>query len=233
VQGPNLKGAVAEQAIVLAAMKLGVPVLAPVAEHGRADLALDVGGRLWRVQCKWGSLNPTGDVIIVRIGGSRLSTNRYICTTYTEDEVDLFAVYCGQLNRSFLLPVSLLAGKHQIHLRLRPPRNCQRACITLADDFDFDGAIAQLGERSAGSRKVAGSNPASSTPRSRPTVVASNPFRDRLGYWMERVAGGEEVLVTYRGKPRILVSPANAALRDAVTDPDSPTADQRAPPTGR
>jgi hypothetical protein len=47
----NRKGAVAEIELVLAAMKLGVPVLKPVAEHGRCDLALDIGGKLWRVQC--------------------------------------------------------------------------------------------------------------------------------------------------------------------------------------
>jgi antitoxin (DNA-binding transcriptional repressor) of toxin-antitoxin stability system len=38
--------------------------------------------------------------------------------------------------------------------------------------------------------------------------VGSNPFRDRLGYWMERAAGGEEILVTFRGKPRIRLAPA-------------------------
>jgi hypothetical protein len=39
VMNSNVKGAVAEQAIVLAAMKLRVPVLRPVDEHGRCDLA--------------------------------------------------------------------------------------------------------------------------------------------------------------------------------------------------
>jgi prevent-host-death family protein len=41
-----------------------------------------------------------------------------------------------------------------------------------------------------------------------PTVVGSNPFRDRLGYWMDRVAAGEEVILTRHGKPRIRLSPA-------------------------
>jgi antitoxin (DNA-binding transcriptional repressor) of toxin-antitoxin stability system len=58
--------------------------------------------------------------------------------------------------------------------------------------------------------EVAGSSPASSTSLDdpEPTTVGSNPFRDRLGYWMERVAGGEEVLVTFRGRPRVRLSPA-------------------------
>jgi hypothetical protein len=50
----NVKGAIAEQAIVLAATKLRVPVWRPVSEHGRADLVLEIGGQLWRVQVKWG-----------------------------------------------------------------------------------------------------------------------------------------------------------------------------------
>jgi antitoxin (DNA-binding transcriptional repressor) of toxin-antitoxin stability system len=29
-----------------------------------------------------------------------------------------------------------------------------------------------------------------------------------LGYWIDRVAAGEEVLLTRRGKPRIRLSPA-------------------------
>ena len=40
--------------------------------------------------------------------------------------------------------------------------------------------------------------------------VGSNPFRDKLGYWMERVAAGEEVLITRHGRPRIRLSPAAA-----------------------
>jgi hypothetical protein len=113
-----------------------------------------------------------------------------------------------------LLPIELVAGKHEVRLRLTASRNGQVACITLAKDFEFDGAIAQLGERLHGMQEVAGSSPASSTlvpsPDPRPVRVGSNPFRDRLGYWMERVTRGEELIVTFRGKPRIKVSSAVA-----------------------
>jgi prevent-host-death family protein len=43
-----------------------------------------------------------------------------------------------------------------------------------------------------------------------PTVIGSNPLRDRFGYWMERVAAGEQVIVTRRGKARIRLVPASA-----------------------
>jgi prevent-host-death family protein len=37
-------------------------------------------------------------------------------------------------------------------------------------------------------------------------TVGSNPFRDRLGYWMERAAAGDDVVVTFRGRPRVRLS---------------------------
>ena len=210
VESPNVKGAVAEQAIVLAATRLQVPVLRPIAEHGRCDLALDIGDRLWRVQCKWGRLAKARDVIIAHTGTSRLTPSGYIRGTYTEAEVDLFGVYCGELDRCFLLPVSVAADKYAVQLRLVPPLNGQRACINLAEDFEFEGAIAQLGERRRGTAEVAGSSPASSI--NSPLQVGCEDFRDHLGYWMEEAAKGEHLLVTRRGKPLVRVSAAVTPL---------------------
>ncbi len=160
---PNAKGNIAEQAIVFAAMKRGVPVLTPVGEHGRTDLALDVGGRLWRVQCKWGHLNGNGDVVVVRLRACRHTPQGYVHGTYDEQDADLIGVYCSELDRCFLIPISRAAGMTCIHLRLVPARNGQRACTNLATEFDFNGAIAQLGERRHGMAEVVGSSPTSST----------------------------------------------------------------------
>jgi hypothetical protein len=110
VMNSNVKGAVAEQAIVLAATKLRLPVWRPIGEHGRADLALEIGGQLMRVQVKWGRLNRSRDVVIVAVATSRCTPHGHVRSRYTEQEVDLFAVYCGDLDRCFLLPAQLLAG---------------------------------------------------------------------------------------------------------------------------
>jgi hypothetical protein len=152
----NIKGAVAEQAIVLAAMKIGVPVLRPVSEHGRTDLALDIGPDLFRVQVKWGRLSPSRDVVIVMLRTSRCTPRGHVYRTYAENEIHLFGVYCGELDRCFLLPAAQFAGMAQIHLRLAPSRNGQRACINLADDFAFDGAVAQLARASRWQREGQG-----------------------------------------------------------------------------
>jgi hypothetical protein len=93
--------------------------------------------------------------------------------------------------------MSDVAGLQQVHLRLTPARNGQKSCITLADNFDFEGAIAQLGERLDGIQEAAGSSPASSTFKDRRSVVTGcDDFRIRFSYWVDRVAAGEEVLVT-------------------------------------
>ena len=208
----NAKGTIAELAIQLAAAKLGIGTYKPIEEHARADLVLETGGVLWRVQCKWGRLAAGGDCVVVQTGGSRLPPRGYVRAAYGEAAVDLLASYCGELDRCYLLPPAVFAGRSLVTLRLKAPRNNQRACINLADSFAFEGAIAQLGERCHGMAEVVGSSPTSSTPPSstdRPaSVVGANAFRDGFGDWMARVAAGEEVIVTRHGRPQVRLSPA-------------------------
>jgi hypothetical protein len=155
------KGALAEAMVTAAAVRQGIDVFRPVQDGSRADLVLDFGHHVDRVQCKWGRLE--GDVIAVRTSTCRHSPTRgYIRTVYAADEIEAIAVYCGDLNRCFYLPITVVLGKSYVHLRLSPAKNNQRLGVTMAAEYEF-GAIAQLGERLAGSQKVAGSSPASST----------------------------------------------------------------------
>ena len=158
----NEKGAIAENAVLLEAVKLGIEVLRPVVPGRRYDLAFDFGDRIERVQCKWGRL--VDDVIVTRTGSCRHSPTRgSVRRSYDCDEVDAIAVYCGALDRCYYVPVEMVAGKFDLHLRLRPAKNNQRTGVTMAGDYSL-GAIAQLGERLRGTQEVAGSSPASSTP---------------------------------------------------------------------
>jgi prevent-host-death family protein len=218
----NAKGAVAEQAIVLAAMKAGIPVLRPVAEHGRTDLALEIGGDLFRVQVKWGRLNRTRDVVIVALATSRCTPRGHIRTTYTEHEVDLFAVYCGALDRCFLLPVQPLADKTVVYLRLTPARNGQRACINLADDFTFDGAVAQLASATRWQRVGQGfeSPQLHSNPDGAAFTIGAEACRDSFGCWLDRVAAGQDVVVTRRGKPMVKLTAVAPASLPACHKPE-------------
>jgi PD-(D/E)XK endonuclease len=157
---PSQKGAIAETAIAAAAVELGIGVYRPINEGERCDLIFNLHPKLLRVQCKWATRR--GAILAVRVSTCRLTPAGYARTTYSSEEIDAVAAYSIDLRRCYLLPISMVGGKSYVHLRLSRSRNNQESRINWASDYEL-GAIAQLGERSAGSRKVAGSNPASST----------------------------------------------------------------------
>jgi hypothetical protein len=160
------KGAIAESAIVHAAVKLGIGVYRPLHEGGRSDFIFEIGSSLLRVQCKWAPRQ--GEVIVVRCYSNRRARDGLRRRVYTADEVDVIAAYCPEVGRCFFIPAERFDGHTQLVLRLTPGRNNQRAKINWADDFCFEarlealGAIAQLGERRRGTAEVAGSIPAGS-----------------------------------------------------------------------
>jgi len=206
VLSTNRKGAIAETAIAAAATKLGIPVLQPIVEHSRYDLAFEIGDDILRVQCKWGALDEDRAIIKVSLQSCCLTPAGYVRTPYGAHEIDLVAVYCGDLDRCYLLPSALACGRTSVYLRLVPPKNGQRACINLASDFEFDGAVAQLVEHRHGMPRARGSSPLSSTPSPDPPEtlrVGCHEFRNHFGYYLERAADGHEVLVSRRGRPYV------------------------------
>jgi prevent-host-death family protein len=211
----NRKGAIAEMKIATAATELGVPVLRPMTERERYDLAFELGGRLLRVQCKWASFDEAAGVIKVGLQGSWLSPHGYVRSSYAEGEIDLLAVYCGDLDRCYLLPCSLVAGRQAIYLRLSPPRNGQRACINWEVDFRFTGAVAQLEEHQSGTLGARGSSPLSSTPAAA-VDVGCHEFRNHFGYYLERAAAGAEIRISRRGRPYARLVPEEPVQPAAI-----------------
>jgi prevent-host-death family protein len=209
VLSTNQKGAIAEAEIAAAAVRAGIPVLKPVAEHGRYDLGLEIANRIWRVQCKWGALDREAAVLTISLRTSYCTPTGYIRTPYSATEIDLIAVYSGEIDRCYLLPVVLVADRTAISLRLTPPRNGQRASVNLACDYEFAGAVAQLEERLHGMQEAGGSSPPSSTPIE-PSIlpVGAHRFRNHFGYYLERAAAGDEIHVSRRGKPYARLLPA-------------------------
>lgn len=219
---PNHKGNVAELAIAKEAASLGISVFMPVTEHERCDLVLGVAGRLLRVQCKWASRN--GSVICVRVRSSYHSpTQGYVTSSYDSSQIDVLAVYCGELERCYLLPVDLVAGQGVVHLRLAKAKNNQRAALNWAADYEFRGAIAQLEERLTGSQEVVGSSPTSSIASIADEVagalsapdyfadlkqtVGMDEFDAKLAQYVRLAESGEEVQVTRWGKPVARLGP--------------------------
>jgi hypothetical protein len=145
------KGAIAEAAIALAAIELGIGVSRPLGDE-RYDLIFDLRATFLRVQCKWASRD--GEIVLVRSYSCRRTRDGLIRRPYSIDEIDAIAAYCAELDRCYLLPGQLFGGRAVIHLRLGQARNSQRRGINWAEQYEFaatlaepHGAIAQLGER--------------------------------------------------------------------------------------
>jgi prevent-host-death family protein len=207
----NRIGAIAETAIAAEATRLGFRVLYPLIED-RYDLAIDLDGRLIRVQCKSAPLRR--EAVVVRARTCRRTATGFAHTVYTADEVDVIAAYAPELNRSFAVPIALFGPSGTFQLRVSPPRNGQRAGLHFADDYSL-GAIAQLEERCHGMAEVVGSSPTSSTPvpvNAAITVIGCHEFRNRFGWYMERAAAGEPITITRRGKPHLRLTAAGRDL---------------------
>lgn len=221
----NRKGNVAELAFAAEAARLNLSVLKPLTEHEPYDLALGVAGRFIRVQCKWATRK--GDVVCARLKRSRHSPTRgYVVGTYGSDEVDAFGIYCGDLDRCYLVPIEHVEGAQTIHLRLVEARNKQRAALNWAADYEFRGAVAQLAERFAGSEEARGSNPLSSisTEEVADNVVSvgAHEFRNHFGYYMEEASRGAEVLVSRRGRPFVrLLGAGESVVEETAETPPS------------
>ena len=172
--GPNEKGAIAEAAITLAAIEAGIRVLKPAAEHQPYDLAFDYAGEIQRIQCKWARLRA--DVIEIQVGRCRATPSGYVRATYERSEIDALAAYCADLRRVYLIPVAVVAGVGLLRLRLRQPKNGQRAAIRWAVEYGL-GAVAQLGERRHGMAEVRGSSPLSSTDDASSTTTSVGAHR--------------------------------------------------------
>ena len=132
----NQKGAIAETAIVYAAVRRGFGVFKPVGEGGRSDLIFDLGTRLMCAQCKW-AVSRRG-VIAVRCYSSRRGRNGFVKRSYTPDEVDALAVYCADLDRCYDLPLDRFGPRREIQLRLTRPCKNQTAGINWADDYALE-----------------------------------------------------------------------------------------------
>jgi len=130
------KGAIAESAVVHAAIKLGIGVFKPLTDGERYDVIFDLRPRLFRVQCKWAA--RTGDVIGVRCYSSRRRGASFQKRPYTCVEADAIVAFCADVDRCYVLPLSVFSGRSEVQLRLAPARNKQVAGIHWASQFELE-----------------------------------------------------------------------------------------------
>ena len=123
-------------------------------------------------------------------------------TIYQPGEIDLLAVYCGELDRCYLLPEHLFVKRRSVYLRLTPARNGQRSCINLAADYEFEGAVAQLA-RAIGWQPIGRGFESPQLHSDSPPHVGCDEFRIRLGHYVDLALAGAEIFVSRRGGRRL------------------------------
>jgi prevent-host-death family protein len=230
VHSTNHKGAVAEAMIAAHAIRLGIDVLKPVAEHGRYDLLFNLPGRAVRVQCKWAPLE--NGTVLLRVYSCRRGPEGLRRTSYTADEIDAVAGYCPQLDHCYLVPMEEVGDRSVMHLRVAPARNNQVGAVNIANAYEL-GAVAQLGRASRWQREGRGfeSHQLHSPDLPSHHEIGAHEFREKFGYWMDRAAAGDEILITRRGRRYARLGPPDPQL--ATTDTalaEEPEAAPEAPP---
>ncbi len=100
----KLKADIAESAVVTALLKRGFRVLKPVGDRLPYDLALDVNGKLLRLQVKSAWYYNGSYTVDTR----RTKTNRrrMLRVRYDENDFDFAIVYIERLETFYVIPVS-------------------------------------------------------------------------------------------------------------------------------
>ncbi len=122
-----------EAAVVYQLVHRGYRVLLPVGVNQRYDLVLDVGGQFMRAQCKTGRLR---DGVIEFSPRSTRSNRTGIHARNYQGEIEIFLVYCRELDRIYAVPVEE-APDFQMWLRLEPTRNGQSLGVHPAKRYEL------------------------------------------------------------------------------------------------
>ncbi|MDZ7876908.1 MAG: group I intron-associated PD-(D/E)XK endonuclease [Saprospiraceae bacterium] len=125
----KLKGDIAEQAVVLYALKQGWGVLKPVGDRLPYDLALDISGSILTIQVKsaWFDTKRQNYVVDNR----RTKTNRRVIIreNYKVEDFDFAIIFIEELNVFYVMPSDVFVSYgSEIHLvetvkRQRKPKS--------------------------------------------------------------------------------------------------------------
>jgi hypothetical protein len=125
----KLKADIAEAAVITALLKRGFSVLKPVGDRLPYDLAVDVNGKLLRIQVKSAWYYNGNFTVDTR----RTKTNRrqMLRARYGESDFDFAIIYIDRIDAFYVMPISVFASyKSSISLvesdkRQRKPKSAE------------------------------------------------------------------------------------------------------------
>jgi hypothetical protein len=87
-------------------------------------------------------------ILLVNLKTNRCTPAGYVSASYTVDEIDAVAAFTPVLKRCFLLPISEVAGRSAVHLRVSPTKNNQADRIRWAQDYELETVLPHAASRS-------------------------------------------------------------------------------------
>jgi predicted DNA binding protein len=113
----KLKGDIAEQAVVLYALKQGWSVLKPVGGRLPYDLVIDTGEKLVKIQVKSAWFDSKTENYVVDTRRTKTNRRQMIRDVYRQNDFDFAVVYIDDLNIFYVIPVNeFVSYGSSIHL---------------------------------------------------------------------------------------------------------------------
>jgi hypothetical protein len=106
----KLKADIAESAVVTELLKKGFKVLKPVGDRLSYDLALDLEGKLLRIQVKSAWFNSRKKSYDVDVRRTKTNRRRMLRSRYTERDFDFAIFYIDSLHVFYVMPISVFSS---------------------------------------------------------------------------------------------------------------------------
>jgi len=103
----KLKADIAESAVTTELLKRGFSVLHPVGDRLSYDLAVDLGGRILRIQVKSAWYNAKARYYVVDARRTKTNRRRMLRKRYDESDFDFAIIYLSDKGAFYVMPVSV------------------------------------------------------------------------------------------------------------------------------
>ena len=133
------KGDITELSCILALKKHGIIVSIPYGEDARYDLIADIGGRLFKIQCKTSSYKD--GAIHFSCRSIHYNTKERYGVGYV-GEIDFFMTEYDSV--CYLIPIDDCKNSSVKCLRLEPSKNNQMQGVSFAKDYELGFRLSNM-----------------------------------------------------------------------------------------
>ena len=106
----KLKADIAESAVMTELLKRGFRVLRPVGDRLPYDLALDLNGKLLRVQVKCAWFDGSAKAYNVDVRRTKTNRRHMLRKRYDKQDFDFAIVYIADLHVFYVMPISVFSS---------------------------------------------------------------------------------------------------------------------------